>query len=48
PHGPFSFNASAGVSICHNGDTLDSFMHRADKALYRAKHEGRNRVSVEP
>lgn len=48
PHGSFGFNASAGVSICHSGDTLDTFMHRADKALYRAKRGGRNRVSVEP
>ena len=29
------------------GDTLDSLCARVDKALYRAKHEGRNRVCVE-
>jgi PleD family two-component response regulator len=28
-------------------DTLDSLMARADKAMYQAKHQGRNRVVVE-
>ncbi|MDO8273470.1 MAG: GGDEF domain-containing protein [Gammaproteobacteria bacterium] len=47
PQGAFGFQASAGVSELRAGDTQDSFMQRADKALYRAKHLGRNRVSVE-
>jgi len=27
-------------------DTLDSFLGRADKALYAAKDKGRNRIEV--
>ena len=39
--------ASFGVGAYMPGDTLDSLCARVDKALYRAKHEGRNRVCVE-
>lgn len=35
---------SFGVTRHHDGDTLKSLMVRADDALYRAKHNGRNRV----
>jgi diguanylate cyclase (GGDEF)-like protein len=37
---------SCGVAGYDPGDTLESLMARADKAMYRAKHEGRNRVVV--
>lgn len=41
---------SAGVSCCdgsaNSGDSLDSILIRADKALYRAKEGGRDRVAV--
>lgn len=36
---------SAGISTLADGDTLDSFLIRADTALYQAKNEGRNRVA---
>jgi len=36
---------SIGVSeFGRNGDTLDELLSVADQRLYRAKHEGRNRV----
>lgn len=36
--------ASFGVSGFAPGDTLESLYARTDEALYRAKHQGRNRV----
>ena len=39
-----STSASFGVSEFQVGDTVDACIHRADEALYQAKHEGRNRV----
>ncbi|WP_207914977.1 diguanylate cyclase [Luteimonas arsenica] len=41
----FGFNLSAGV--CQDDgriDTLEQLIHKADQALYRAKHGGRDRV----
>lgn len=40
-----SYTLSAGVAL-HQGDTLEQFFHRADRALYRAKHLGRNRLEL--
>ena len=37
------FTISIGVAGCRAEDGFDSFVARADQALYRAKHEGRNR-----
>ena len=37
---------SAGVGTVRPGDTLDGAFRRADRALYRAKAEGRNRIVV--
>jgi diguanylate cyclase len=39
------FTASMGVAEWQSGDDAGGIVERVDKALYRAKHEGRNRVS---
>ena len=37
---------SAGVAMCRQGDSGEQLLGRADRALYRAKREGRNCVRV--
>ena len=37
---------SSGVTQFCEKDTMDSFLKRADDALYRAKNKGRNRVEI--
>lgn len=39
--------ASLGVAGFRAEDDLDALLARGDSALYRAKHEGRNRVVQE-
>ena len=43
----FFITASFGVSEYKTGDTLETLLNRADKAMYRAKDTGRNRVCRE-
>nr|WP_242698596.1 GGDEF domain-containing protein [Alteromonas sp. 5E99-2] len=44
---PVKITASFGASCYKNGETLQQFFERADKALYSAKKTGRNRVIIE-
>ncbi len=48
PDGRFSVTASFGVAERREGDTIESLLGRADKALYRAKAESRNRTCIAP
>lgn len=41
-----NITASLGVSTLRGDDTLDTLIKRADKAMYQAKRDGRNRVRV--
>ncbi|MDJ0652643.1 MAG: diguanylate cyclase [Xanthomonadales bacterium] len=44
-----SVTASVGVSVLSEGDrSLDDLLRRADRAMYRSKRGGRNRVTAEP
>ncbi len=49
PDFPSSFHItiSIGMTLYQAGESIDQALARADKALYRAKTEGRNRVIVE-
>jgi diguanylate cyclase len=42
-----SLSFSIGVAACHDGDTTETLVHRADRALYRSKQFGRNQVRCE-
>jgi diguanylate cyclase (GGDEF)-like protein len=44
--GSFSVTLSIGVARFREGDTLESWIEHADRALYQAKDAGRNRVVI--
>ncbi len=50
-HHPFTtvnqITCSIGLTISRDGDDENSIIGRADKALYKAKQNGRNRVEIE-
>ena len=47
PGGEIHFSASFGIAQVAEGETtIEPALHRADVALYRAKHGGRNRVEI--
>jgi diguanylate cyclase (GGDEF)-like protein len=37
---------SIGVTALHPGESIEQWLSRADKALYEAKRNGRNRYAV--
>lgn len=44
--GDVRVTVSAGVAQYRSGDSIESLVGRADQALYRAKHAGRDRVEL--
>lgn len=45
--GELRVTASLGLAVCQSTDTWNSWLERADQALYQAKSTGRNRVATE-
>lgn len=47
PEVPVPIRVSAGLAQWRDSETADSLQQRADRALYSAKAEGRNRASLD-
>ena len=43
---PIGVTISCGIAGCQPGESMDGLINRADKALYAAKHSGRNLVRL--
>ncbi len=48
PHRSIPLTVSIGVAQYHAQESIEGLLHRADKAMYRAKENGRNRVESSP
>ncbi|MDY8107661.1 EAL domain-containing protein [Fulvimarina sp. 2208YS6-2-32] len=48
PDGRKAVTISIGAAVCHSSqsDTIEALIHEADRALYRAKDQGRNRIEI--
>ena len=44
---PIRVTVSIGIAALRTGETIEQWLSRADKALYNAKHGGRNRCAAE-
>ena len=42
-----AINVSMGITEYQGSETVDSFVARADSALYKSKQAGRDRISIE-
>jgi diguanylate cyclase (GGDEF)-like protein len=45
---PVRLTTSVGIAVSQPHETLESLFQRADRALYEAKHLGRNQTMVAP
>lgn len=45
---PYHQTCSAGFTLYREGDVGDIILHRADQALYMAKHRGRDQIAFHP
>ncbi len=43
---PYGQSCSAGLTECRPGDNADTLLRRADRALYSARNDGRDRIEV--
>ncbi|MDA0221686.1 MAG: diguanylate cyclase [Proteobacteria bacterium] len=48
PIPPHGITVSAGLTVRQKGETIEPLIERADRLLYRAKANGRNRIESDP